>query len=84
MDVVLNSSELAEIDKQDPATAADGGFQSLMVSFQRRIDRTTGNLTLTGDDLRRIPQYAFDYRQGGWENRLKAAFGRVLGPGLGR
>jgi hypothetical protein len=84
VDIYLNPSEIAELDKQDPATAGDGGWQSLMVSLQMRVDRTTGKLTLTTDDLRRIPQYAFDAGRGGWENRLKAAFGRTLGPSLGR
>lgn len=84
MDVVLNASEIAELDKQDPATAGDGGFQGLMVSLQKRVNRATGELRLTADDLRRIPMYAFDYRNGGWEDRLKRAFGRTLGPKLGR
>ncbi len=84
MNVTLNSDEIAEIDKQDPSTAKDGGFQSLMVSLQKRINRSTGQLHLTPDDLRRVPMYAFDYRNGGWEDRLKRAFGNSLGPSLGR
>ncbi len=84
MDVNLNAAEVAELDKQDPATAGDGGYQSLMVSLARRVERSTGHLHLTADDLRRIPMYAFDYGNGGWEDRLKAAFGRTLGPRLGR
>jgi len=79
MDVTLTPPEIAEIDKQDPATSADGGYQSLLVSLQGRIDRTTGQLHLTADDLRRIPMYAFKYGNGGWEDRLVAAFGRTLG-----
>jgi hypothetical protein len=84
MDVMLTPEEIAELDKQHPATASDGGYQSLLVSLQQRVDRSTGKLTLTADDLRRIPMYAFDYGNGGWEARLIAAFGRVLGPRLGR
>jgi hypothetical protein len=84
VDVRLTQSEIHELDKQDPATAGDGGFQSLMVSLQERVIRTSGDLHLTADDLRRIPMYAFDYNRGGWEDRLKRAFGRVLGPNLGR
>ncbi|WP_428487738.1 hypothetical protein [Rhodopila sp.] len=84
MDVTLTASEVAEIDKQHPATASDGGFQGLMVSLQKRIDRASGQLQLTADDLRRISMYAFDYKNGGWENRLKAAFSRTLGSKLGR
>ena len=84
MDAYLTPSEIVEIDKQDPATERDGGFQSLMVSLQKRINRSTGKLTLTTDDLERIPRYAFDYRNGGWEDRLRIAFGRTLGAKLGR
>jgi len=84
MDVILNAQEIAELAKQDPDTKNDGGFQSLMVSLHRRVDQTAGKLTLTADDLRRIPIYAFDYKNGGWEDRLIRAFGRSLGPRLGR
>jgi hypothetical protein len=84
MDVVLTAAEIAELDKQDPRTARDGGFQGLMVRLQQRVDRQTGQLTLTANDLRRIPMYAFDYEGGGWEDRLIGAFGRSLGPRLGR
>ena len=80
----IDPSEIAEIDKQDPQTKNDGGYQGLMVSLQSRINRATGDLHLTADDLRRIPMYAFDYKNGGWEDRLIAAFSRTLGPRLGR
>jgi hypothetical protein len=84
MDLILTAEEIAELDKQHPSTASDGGYQGLLVSLQQRVDRTTGALALAADDLRRIPLYAFDYGNGGWENRLVAAFGRSLGPKLGR
>lgn len=84
MDVSLTQPEIAEIDKQDPRTKKDGGFQGLMVRLQTRIDRGTGTIRLTASDLRRIPMYAFKYNNGGWEDRLKNAFGRTLGQDLGR
>ena len=84
MDVVLTPGEIVVLGKQDPATASDGGFQALMVRLQRNVNRTTGRLTLSAEDLRRILQYAFDYNNGGWEDRLKRAFSRALGPKLGR
>jgi hypothetical protein len=84
MNVNLTPGEIAELDKQDPATARDGGFQSLMVSLQNRVNRKTGSIRLTPKDLERIPKYAFDFRKGGWEDRLKRTFGRTLGPKLGR
>ena len=81
--VTLTADEIAEINRQDPATASDGGFQSLIVSLQSRINPMTGELHLTDEDMRRIPQYAFDYGNGGWENILLRAFARTLGQTLG-
>jgi hypothetical protein len=82
MEVVLTGPEMSEIFKQDPRTAKDGGFQGLLVGFQRRLDRATGRLPLTARDARRIRSYAFKYGNGSWENRLRRAFGRVLGSDL--
>jgi PleD family two-component response regulator len=73
---------MVELDKQDPTTASDGGFQGLLVRFQKRIDRATGRLSLTLRDLQRIQMYAFKYGNGGWEDRLLRAFGRHLGSRL--
>ena len=84
MRIALNSAELAELDKQNPATEGDGGYQGLMVGLQRKVNRITGELELDADDLERVPRYAFDYRRGGWQTRLRAIFGRHLGPMLGR
>ncbi|MFP2872625.1 DNA-methyltransferase [Acetobacter tropicalis] len=82
--IILNAQEIAELLLQDPSTKKDGGFQSLLVSLQERLNKTTGSLTLDASDLERIPKYAFDYKQGGWEERLKSIFQRTLGPKLGR
>ena len=82
MEVLLTSDEIGEIFKQAPHTARDGGFQGLLVGFQRRIDPATGRLFLTAPDVHRIRTYAFSYRNGGWENRLRRAFSRTLGPKL--
>jgi hypothetical protein len=84
VDVVLNEQEMEALFRQDPATKNNGGWQRLNVGLQERCNRATGELHLTPDDLRRIPKYAFDYEDGGWERRLIAAFGRHLGPNLGR
>lgn len=82
--VRLLKSEITELDQQDPATAGDGGFQSLLVSLQERVDRITGELSLSDNDLERIQRYAYDYKQGGWQDRLERIFCRELGPTLGR
>lgn len=84
VDVTLTENEIEELLKQDPSTAKDGGFQSLLVKLQGKLNRTTGFIHLDDDDLTRIPQYAFKYGNGGWETRLKAIFERTLGSSLNR
>lgn len=84
MNIQLNDSEMQSLLKQAPETKKDGGFQSLLVGLQGKLNRSTGHLSLTESDVERIAQYAFGYGNGGWENRLKEIFGRNLGPKLGR
>lgn len=82
--VVLNKEEIGLLDKQDPATAGDGGYQGMLVDFQQRLRRGTQELQLSDDDIEKIARYAFDMGNGGWQTRLIGIFGRVLGPELGR
>jgi site-specific DNA-methyltransferase (adenine-specific) len=79
MDVTLNPGEIQELLKQDPATEKDGGWQGLLVGFQKRVNKTTGHLTITPGDIEQIRRYAFQYARGGWQSRLLAVFGRTLG-----
>lgn len=81
---VLSPQEVEVLFRQDPATDGDGGWQNLLIGLQRKANRTTAAITLDDADLDRIPRYAFDYGKGGWEERLKAVFGRHLGDSLGR
>lgn len=73
-----------EIKILDRPIGGNGGFQSLLRRWSRRIDRTTGRLDLSDCELEQIPRYAFDYGNNGWEDRLKAIFSRTLGIYLGR
>lgn len=82
VEITLNHDEMQELLKQDPATERDGGWQALLVGLQRRTNKTTGRLTLAAADLEQIQRYAFHYKQGGWQGRLLAIFGRTLGPVL--
>lgn len=84
MDIVLNAAEIAELMGQSPDSKDQGGFQSLLVGLQERLNVQTGALTLTQEDIERIGRYAFDYRSGGWQGRLRRIFERHLGPNLGR
>ncbi len=81
MIVTLDETELAVLLRRISGT---GGFQNLLRRLGTRVDRGTGQLRLSALDLERIPRYAFDYGNGGWENRLRDIFGRHLGAGLGR
>jgi hypothetical protein len=82
MDMVLNRGEMAALFRQDPRTRRDGGWQSLLVGLQDACDQGTGTISVTTRQRLRIRMYAFKYGNGGWENRLVAAFGRHLGPRL--
>jgi hypothetical protein len=82
--VTLNPAEITILFRQDPRTKGDGGYQSLLVKIQKRVNQATGEIDLKVDDLEKIPRYAFDYGHGGWEDRLISIFGRVLGKRLGR
>lgn len=82
--VALNAGELAVLYRQHPSTKSRGGWQSLLVGLQQKVNRSNGRLTLTQTDLERLSRYAFEYGNGGWESRLRSIFGRTLGPNLGR
>ena len=82
--VKLNPSEMEILERQDPSSEQDGGFQKLLVDLQYSLDRKTSTLSLTDQHQEKIPRYAFDYKNGGWEDRLKGIFSRTLGENLGR
>jgi hypothetical protein len=82
--VTLNQDEKNILLQQDPTTETDGGFQKLLVTLQYLLDEATGVIELPDILLERIPRYAFDYGNGGWESRLKGIFARILGPNLDR
>ena len=84
MNVTLSNGEMEILFRQDPRTERRGGYQSFLVRLQRNTDQPSGALRLTDSDLEKIPRYAFDYGNGGWENRLLGIFERHLGARLGR
>lgn len=52
----------------------EGGFQNLQRDIKELWDRAGRGLTLTIPDLamvERIHRYAFDYGNGGWQDRLR-------------
>jgi len=82
MKIKLNETELEILYRQDPSQKGKGGWQQLLVRLQELINEQTCELELSPVVLERIRRYAFDYSQGGWEDRLKGIFERTLGPRL--
>lgn len=82
MTIILTEKEYDLLLEQDPATEGDGGYQSLLVGLQRKTNESTRELTLAQSDIDRIHKYAFNYKQGGWQERLKDIFARTLGENL--
>ena len=80
--ITLNSAELEILFRQDPATKDDGGWQRLLVTLQELTDPDTGEIEIPPRIMERIHRYAFEYGNGGWENRLTSMFGRTLGSTL--
>ncbi len=81
---VLDEVERAELFRQDRASRNQGGFQNLMLRLQDCYRPGTQEIRLSEEDIADIQRHAFDYEQGGWEERLLKIFGRHLGPTLGR
>lgn len=82
MKVTLNEEEAEILYSQDPATKSDGGFQRLLVTLQELTDEGSREIDIPDRILEKIRRYAFEYGNGGWENRLLSIFQRTLGPGL--
>jgi len=82
--VYLNERELEALDRQDPVTTSDNGWQALLIRIRQKVDCATGCVHLDATDLEEIPRCAFDYGSGGWTARLLVVFERTLGPRLGR
>jgi hypothetical protein len=82
--VFLDEFEIDALDREDPDTESDGGWQSFLIRLQEKVDRSTGCLHLDAKDLEQIPRYALDDGDGSRKARLAAVFERTLGPELGR
>ena len=75
----LNESEFQELTR---AVNGTGGFQDFLRRLQAQTSPAVKIVRLTPQDIDQLPHYAFDYKQGGFEDRLLGIFGRLLGPKL--
>jgi hypothetical protein len=73
--VHLTESQIRLLDQQ---VSGRGGYQSLLRRLRRSVHRSSGLLVLPQEDVERIRRYAFDYGNGGWEERLIALFGKSV------
>jgi site-specific DNA-methyltransferase (adenine-specific) len=76
--VKLNPEETAELFKQDEAKRGGGGWQARIVSFQQKLNKSTGELPLTDDDVEWIKKYGSRPEDGTWQKWLNAAFRRHI------
>ena len=74
--IVLNNDEIAELMRP---IVGQGGWQGLLERLQALLDHLRGEMNLSDEERGCICRYAFDYGNGGWENRLRLIFGRHLG-----
>ena len=77
--VTLNQAEIAELFKQDEAKRGGGGWQARIVKFQQRLNKTTGDLALTDDDVEWIKKYGSHPEDGSWQKWIKTAFEKHIG-----
>lgn len=80
---VLTVEEMQALQGPEPQTGNDGGWQSLLVRLNNRLNRTTGEITLSAQELEKMRRYAFQHGNGAWHGHLITVFGRSLGSDLG-
>lgn len=74
--IVLDNDDTAELMRP---IVGQGGWQRLLGQLQALLGQATGDMNLSDEERDCICRYAFDYGNGGWENRLRQIFGRHLG-----
>jgi site-specific DNA-methyltransferase (adenine-specific) len=76
--VTLHRDEVVQLFRQDEAKRSAGGWQARLVAFQQRLNKTTGDLPLTDDDVAWIRKYGSRPQDGSWQRWIHAAFSRHL------
>src|SRR4051794_3379180 len=73
----LSAAEFAELNRQVNGV---GGFENFMRRLQKLVNPSVKTIKLTEADIEEFAHHAFDYDQGGWENRLLKIFFADTGP----
>lgn len=77
----LTPQEVAHIFRTPPSDKHKGGFQGFMVKLQSQANQETGEIELTREDIARIRRQGTT-GSGGYQSRMRAIFGRLLGKKL--
>jgi hypothetical protein len=75
--VELSADEIEALTDES-ATRGTGGWQSLWLALLHNFDKATGQIKLTPELRARLYHYYHDYGVGGWQNRSKRVFRRLL------
>jgi site-specific DNA-methyltransferase (adenine-specific) len=70
----LNREEIVEIFRQDETDGGGNGWQARLISFQQRLNKTTGQLALMEDDVAWIRKFGSRPEDGSWQRWLNTAF----------
>ena len=76
--VVLDRHAMEQLFRQDGAQQEGTAWQRKLVSFQERLNKTTGELILSADDLQWIREHVSRSANGSKHKWVTAAFGRQI------
>ena len=78
MRVVLDRREMEQLFRQDESQRDGGGWQRKIVGFQERLNKTTGELVLSDEDVVWIKRHGSHPEKGSWQKWISAAFERHI------
>ncbi len=76
--VVLDRHAMEQLFRQDGAQQEGAAWQRKLASLQERLNKTTGELMLSADDLQWIREHVSQSANGGGHKWVTAAFGRQI------
>ncbi len=76
--VILDRHEMEQLFRQDGSQREAASWQRKLVSLQERLNKTTGELMLSAEDLQWIREHASPSTKGSLRNWITAAFGRQI------
>jgi site-specific DNA-methyltransferase (adenine-specific) len=78
MRVVLDRREMEQLFRPDESQRDGGGWQRKIVGFQERLNKTTGELVLSDEDVVWIKRHGSHPEKGSWQKWISTAFERHI------